>query len=145
MSLLNASECLQPMKSRIIDLAKIIQSGDILTRVVFQWRNRYEVLPKNNANVLELMVEVSTYTDATGENPFSDVAELTLTTLSLSHSNVKLERIFSHTDFSKSKLRNRLSIKSLNAFNGISYCYMLNINKGINKSVINNNNNNLDH
>ena len=144
MSLLSAGECLQPIKPGIIDLAKMFTDSDeILTRVDFQWRNLHKVLWKKNSDTSELWAEISSYSDATGENPFSDLADLALTVLTLPHSNADVERIFSHMNIVKSKLRNRLSIKSLNALLTIRYglrrngscCYDYKLPKEVLKSI----------
>lgn len=144
MSLLSAGECLQPIKPGIIDLAKMFTDSDeILTRIDFQWRNLHKVLWKKNTDTSELWVEISSYTDATGENPFSDLADLALTVLTLPHSNADVERIFSHMNIVKSKLRNRMSIKSLNALLTIRYglrrngscCYDYKLPKEVLKSI----------
>lgn len=94
---------------------------DVLTRTEFQWRKLHYVLWKNNTDTIALWTEIASYRDATGENPFSDLAALALTVLTLPHSNADVERIFSHMNIVKSKLRNRLCIKSLNAILTIKY------------------------
>ena len=92
-----------------------------LTRIDFQWRSLHKVLWKKNTDTLELWTEIFSYTDAAGENPFTDLADMALRVLTLPHSNADVERIFSHMNVVKSKLRNRLSIKSLNALLTIKY------------------------
>lgn len=144
MSYLSASECLKPIKPDILELAKkFVNNDDTLTRIDFQWRKLHTVLWKQNSNTLDLWAEISSYRDATGENPFSDISELAMAVLTLPHSNADVERVFSQMNLVKSKLRNRLSIKSLNAILTIKYglkrcgqcCYEYNLPKEVIKLI----------
>ncbi|XP_053954724.1 uncharacterized protein LOC128860940 [Anastrepha ludens] len=65
--------------------------------------------------------EVIKYKDAGNNNPFSDLAEFALKILSLPWSNAEVERIFSQMNIVKSKLRNAMSLKTLNAIMYIRY------------------------
>lgn len=49
------------------------------------------------------------------------MCDLALTVISLPHSNAEIERIFSAMKITKSKLRNRMSLKSLNSILMIKY------------------------
>lgn len=122
MSSLSADVCLQPIKSDIIDLAKMFyDDAATVTRINFQWKKLHHIKWTETTSTLHLWAEIASYRDATGDNPFEDLSRLALTLLCLPHSNADVERIFSHMNIVKTKLRNRLSIKSLNAIMAIKY------------------------
>lgn len=122
MSTVSASECLQPIKSGILDLAKMFEQNDeVLARIDFQWTKLHYTVWRKPHDTLQFWAEVADYRDATGENPYSDIFELALTVLSLPHSNADVERLFSHMSILKTKLRNKMSNETLRAVLAVKY------------------------
>ncbi|KAK4882379.1 hypothetical protein RN001_005698 [Aquatica leii] len=80
-------------------------------------------LSKATENTLPRNIEflVNLYRDASGENPFSALCELVKAALSLPHSNADVERLFSHMNIVKNKLRNRLHNNTINSLLYIRY------------------------
>ena len=114
MSTMSASECLQPIKPGIVDLAKMFEQNDeVLTRIDFQWKKLHHNVWTNPHDILQFWAEVADYRDATGDNPYSDISELALTVLSLPHSNADVERLFSNMNIVKTKQRNRMNNETL--------------------------------
>ncbi|KAH6934372.1 hypothetical protein HPB50_023741 [Hyalomma asiaticum] len=70
---------------------------------------------------IEAKKEVSSYKDAHGENPFTELATLAMTVLSLPFSNTGIERCFSDMSIVKCRRRNRLDIDTLNALLKVRY------------------------
>lgn len=70
---------------------------------------------QETSSTVKFWIEVYSYKDASGINPYLDVCELAISVLSLPHSNAEVERLFSQMNIIKSKLRNRLNISSVNA------------------------------
>lgn len=117
---LSADACHQPIKSEIIDLAKMFSDDAAsITRIDFQW------------------IKLHYTTTHSGQNPLIFCAfrhklphtrkllETTLLKIFLSwlllHSNADMGRIFSRMNIIKTKLCNRLGIRSLNAIVAIKY------------------------
>lgn len=122
MSTLSASECLKPVKPGVLDLANIfVGNEEVLTRIDFQWRKLHHTVWTKPHDTLQLWAEVAEYKDATGENPYKDISDLALTVLSLPHSNADVERVFSHMNIVKTKLRNRMSNENLRALLAVKY------------------------
>ncbi|KAK4324650.1 hypothetical protein Pmani_004732 [Petrolisthes manimaculis] len=122
MSLLSVNECLNQIKPGILELAQMfVTNEEILTRIDFQWKKIHYMSWNQTSNTLDLWAEIASYRDASGENTFCDLSDLALTILSLPHSNANVERVFSHMNIVKSKLRTRLNLKSLNAILTIRY------------------------
>ena len=67
------------------------------------------------SSTLRFSNEVIVYKGAAGNNPFEDLSHLAISLLSLPHPNAEIERVFSQMNIVKTKLRNRLSVKTLNA------------------------------
>ncbi|KAL7287691.1 hypothetical protein TKK_0018085 [Trichogramma kaykai] len=86
--------------------------------LVQQW----ELLPQYYADlktlaqgdVVSFWMNLREWKNEYGEISFSDIGEFSLYVLSISHSNVFPERRFSEMNWRMSKLKNRLSIESLN-------------------------------
>ncbi|KAG7155691.1 putative hAT family C-terminal dimerization region-containing protein 13, partial [Homarus americanus] len=121
-SFLSADECLKPIKSDILGLAHLFtEDSSTLTKIDFQWKKLHHTIWTETSNTLKLWSEVANYRDATGENPYHDLAEIALTALSLPHSNADVERTFSNMNFVKSKLRNKMKLSTLKAILTIKY------------------------
>jgi len=67
------------------------------------------------SDTIKFWNEVLSYTDASGLNPFQDLANLAMQILVLPWSNAKVERLFSQMNVVKNKLRNRMSPKLLDS------------------------------
>lgn len=105
LSLLN--EYLQLIKPEIIDLAKMF------THRLTSSAGLHKVSWEKNADTLELRTDIFSNINAAREIRFADLAEMAFRVLTLPHSNADVQRIFNHMNVVKLKLRNRLSIKSL--------------------------------
>jgi hypothetical protein len=64
---------------------------------------------------------VHSYKDCADNNPFKELSLFALKMLSLPHSNADVERVFSVMNTVKTKLRNRLHLRTLNAILNIKY------------------------
>lgn len=69
----------------------------------------------------EFWLEVHSFRDSLGENPFIELSSFVLRLLSLPYSNAEVERTFSLMNIVKTKIRNRLSLNSVNALLHIKY------------------------
>ena len=133
MNRLSISECLKTNKQPIIELAKLFfEDAEFLTKIETQWANLNLVMWIENENTINFWVEVFNYSDSTSENPYNELCELAFTVSVLPHSNAEVERLFSNMNIVKSKLRNRLLIKTVNQILNVRYgllrigtCYML--------------------
>lgn len=64
---------------------------------------------------------VNEFKDSIGNNPFQDLPLFAIKLLSFPHSNAEDERTFSAMNLCKSKIRNRLSLNSVNTILHIKY------------------------
>nr|XP_017097198.2 uncharacterized protein LOC108125494 [Drosophila bipectinata] len=69
---------------------------------------------------MQFWAEVLAYRDAGNNNPFKALALFAIQLFSLPWSNAEVERVFSQMNIVKSKLRNKMALKSLNAILSIS-------------------------
>lgn len=65
--------------------------------------------------------EVHQFKDAAGSNPFKELSMAAVSVLSLPHSNAEIERVFSQMGVVKTKLRNRMSLETLNSILYVRY------------------------
>lgn len=72
-------------------------------------------------DTLSFWAEVNDYTMSTGAKKFPNLSSLAVSLLSLPYSNASIERIFSQMNVVHSKLRNRLSVRSVEAILQIRY------------------------
>lgn len=115
-SFFSVEETLKTIKPSIIDIAEEFQKdASTIDRLMSQWRNIVHMKWTCTTSTLEFWNEVMDYKDAAGNNPFADLSQLAISLLSLPHSNAEIERVFSQMNIVKTKLRNRLSVKTLNA------------------------------
>lgn len=92
------------------------------------WEYRFHHWPKSClGNVIHFGVKVSERKNSAGEKSFPNVSGLAQALLSLPFSNASVERIFSQMNDVYSKLRNRLSVRSVEALMwirwGLSHCF----------------------
>lgn len=115
-SLFAVDQCLRVVKDSVTEIAEVLgcDPGQI-ERIDSQWRNLTIVKWQETSSTVTFWIEVCSYKDACGINPYLDLCELAISVLSLPHSNAEVERLFSQMNIIKSKLRNRLNIRSVNA------------------------------
>lgn len=80
----------------------------VIEKVDLQWRSIHFQTWEKTKTAIEFWSEVNDFTDAAGNNPFSDLVSLALSVLSLPWSNAACERIFSQMNIIKNKTRNRM-------------------------------------
>ncbi|CAG4997779.1 unnamed protein product [Parnassius apollo] len=122
MNMISVRETVKATKPPIIELAQEFgcQANEI-ERIVIQWRNIQHTDWENKCSTVEFWSEVHEYKDSADNNPFSELASLTISILSLPHSNAEIERVFSQMNIVKTKLRNRMSLHTLNSILHIRY------------------------
>ena len=69
----------------------------------------------------EFWSEISDYRDASGENPFKDIATFAISLLILPNSNAEVERLFSNMDIVNNKLRNKMLLPMLSPILTVEY------------------------
>ncbi|CAK1597250.1 unnamed protein product [Parnassius mnemosyne] len=144
MSMLSVQETLKAIKPPIIKLAQEFgcQANEI-ERIVVQWRNIRHTDWENKCSTVEFWSEVYGYKDSADNNPFSELASLAISILSLPHSNAEIERVFSQMNIVKTKLRNRMSLHTLNSILHIRYglkrsgkcCHSYNVPENVLKQI----------
>lgn len=80
-----------------------------------QWRKIHLIAWDNINDTCKFWAEVYNYRDSGGCSVFEELALFALALLSLPHSNADVERLFSQMNVVKTKLRNRMGLKMLNA------------------------------
>ena len=117
MSMLNVEETLKVNKSNAIsEVAKELGfNSDFIDGMLQEWHNINFINWNNTTNTIQFWSEVLQYKNAARENPFSLISQLAITILSLPHSNAEVERVFSSMNIIKTKQRNRMSLKTINA------------------------------
>ncbi|XP_077399768.1 uncharacterized protein LOC144034693 [Vanacampus margaritifer] len=102
--------------------AEVIQVAELLgyepgtiVKIVSQWRNIHLVKWDSTETTIQFWSQVKNYTDSTGANPFQELCNAALAALSLPHSNAEVARLFSRMGVAKSKLRNGMSLRTLNS------------------------------
>ncbi|XP_068205152.1 uncharacterized protein [Palaemon carinicauda] len=109
-------ECLNQVKDPITEIAEIFGCDyQNIEKVENQWRNLTIVQWQEKKSTAKFWIEVGNYRDASDCNPFQELHEIAIGILSLPHSNAEVERLFSQHNIIKNKLRNRLSLKSVNS------------------------------
>lgn len=118
MHLLHPSECLKHLsfKSSIRELAKeFCNDPSEITKIETQ----YDHLGKNDWKHVQtsqtFWAEVAQYRDSCGLNPYAELVNLAVFLLSLPYSNAEVERMFSQMNIVKSKLRNKLKLRTVNS------------------------------
>ncbi|CAK1585546.1 unnamed protein product [Parnassius mnemosyne] len=117
MSMLNVEETLKVNKTNALaDVAKELGfSNEFIDGMLQEWHNINFIKWNNTTNTVRFWIKVLQYKNAVGENPFSLISQLAITILILPHSNAEVERVFSSMNIIKTKQRNRLSLKTINA------------------------------
>ncbi|CAG5004977.1 unnamed protein product [Parnassius apollo] len=78
-------------------------------------RNIVHIKWESLTSTVKFWNEVMQYKDAADNNPFAELCEFAMSLISLPHSNADVERVFSQMSLVKTKLRNRLAVRTLNA------------------------------
>lgn len=100
----------------MINVAELLgYQPQTIDKIISQWRNIHLLRWESTENTIEFWSEVYNYIDASGSKPFEELCKAALAALSLPHSNAEVERLFSQMSVVKSKLRNRLSLHTLNS------------------------------
>jgi hypothetical protein len=95
----------------------------VLTQIEHQWNNFHLVLVQwsETTNTELFWVEVALYSDASNENPFSDILNLAFKILCLPHSNADAKRVFRVMNIVKNKLSNKMKLPLLNNILNIKF------------------------
>lgn len=104
--------CLNWLKNWATKLPDFFFSID---KILQQWHKINFIKWKNTDDVIKFWAEVKKYKDASGTNTFEELSDLACSVLSLPHSNAAVERIFSTMNVVKSKLRNKMTVSTLNS------------------------------
>lgn len=94
---------------------------DIISNIEQSIENIKHCEWKNKCQTNLFWIEVSEFKDVVGNNPFIELSNFVLRLLSMPYSNADVERTFSVMNFYKSKIRNRLSLNSVNSLLHIKY------------------------
>lgn len=107
--ILSPSNVLQQIKENIGDLCECFGlNNEDIEKIEVQWRKINLVSWKNTSSVIDFWTDVKEFKDAANCNPFLELANFSLTVLSLPWSNAAVERIFSQINIVKSKSRNKM-------------------------------------
>ena len=124
MSVFNVEETLKHNKSpaEITKIAKLLgYSPADIDKIVQQWRAIHLSRWNETKNTVGFWSEIWKFRDAADINPFQELAMAAVSVLSLPHSNAEVERVFSQMSVVKSKLRNRMSLQTLNSILYVRY------------------------
>ncbi|XP_041974017.1 uncharacterized protein LOC121736556 [Aricia agestis] len=122
MNMFSVRETLKAIKPEIVDIAQEFGCNAVdIERIVVQWRNISHIDWKNKKSTIEFWSEVCEYKDCADNNPFHELASLVMSILCLPHSNAEVERVFSQMNVVKTKLRNRMSLTTLNSIMYVRY------------------------
>ncbi|KAF0729851.1 Uncharacterized protein FWK35_00024491 [Aphis craccivora] len=89
--------------------------GKFIDKINIQWTNILNVKWTETSNTIKFWNEVACYTDASGSYPFAEISNLAMKILVLPWSNAEVKRLFSQMNLVKSKLRNKMGPKLLDA------------------------------
>ncbi|KAL6484562.1 hypothetical protein MHYP_G00066070 [Metynnis hypsauchen] len=118
MSVFNVEETLKRNKSlrEIENIAKLIgYSPADIDKIVQQCRAIHLSKWNETKNTVGFWSEIWKFRDAADNNPFQELAMAAVSVLSLPQSKAEVERLFSQMSVVKTKLRNRMSLETLNS------------------------------
>ncbi|XP_077357277.1 uncharacterized protein LOC144004157 [Festucalex cinctus] len=102
--------------AEMIQVAELLgYEPETIVKIVSQWRNVHLVKWGSTETTIQLWSQVNNYTDSSGANPFQELCNAALAALSLPHSNAEVARLFGQMSVAKSKLRNGMSLRTLNS------------------------------
>lgn len=115
-SLVSVKNALKVVKEPLTPLMEIFKY-DVkdMDKVNHQWNNLTNIKWIEHVNTTKFWKEVNDYVDASGNNPFKDLCQLSKRILVLPWSNADVERLFSQMNIVKTKLRNHMGPKLLDA------------------------------
>lgn len=115
-NMFSVQETLKVLKPEIVEIAQeFTTDATKIDKLVSQWRNINHMQWQCTSSTIEFWCEVLDFKDAAGNNPFLELAGFATMLLTLPHSNADIERVFSQVNLVKTKLRNSLSLTTLNA------------------------------
>lgn len=133
-------------KESIIPVLKsLCVQQDVIEKIDNQWR-KIHLVEWKEININKFWVEVFNRSYASQTNPFLELSEFVLSLLILPVSNAEVERLFSQMNLIKTKMRNRMQIKMLNAIlqiraameNDSKCCHNFEIPKSVIKEISSN-------
>lgn len=115
-SMLSVDTCLSQNKSSLLPVLEEMKvDPDSKEKILSQWSNLCFIKWKNIKETVAFWCEVYSHKDASGENPFKELAKFSLSILVLPISNAEVERIFSQLNLIKTKQRNRMQLLLTNS------------------------------
>lgn len=115
-----SSECLNNLSSIFFEVPRItkLYNDETLQKVDDEWRML--AVAELNENIRNIQYGEDFWVallnmESEGENPFKNVASFILKVLSLPHSSVDCERVFSKINLIKTKVRNKLNTETMNS------------------------------
>lgn len=114
-SLLSVDNVLRAVKEPIQPLLEYVDGSRDIDAIESQLSKINLIDWTNKTDTITFWDEVNKYRDASGSNPFAELATFALSMLILPYSNAQVERVFSQLNVVKNKVRNKMSIKMTNA------------------------------
>ncbi|KMQ87143.1 zinc finger protein [Lasius niger] len=114
-SLLSVDNVLRAVKEPIQPLLEYMGGSRDIDAIESQLSKINLIDWTNKTKTISFWDEVNKYRDASGSNPFAELATFALSMLILPYSNAQVERIFSQLNLVKNKIRNKMSVKMTNA------------------------------
>jgi hypothetical protein len=110
------------------DITDVASTFENLCENVDSALSEWKLIPhsqwSNNCNTESFWVEVAKNTTAEGEQRYGNISKLALNLLCLPFSNAQVERAFSIMNIVKDKLRNKMSVSTLDAIMRVRYNLM---------------------
>ncbi|XP_037805541.1 uncharacterized protein LOC119599716 [Lucilia sericata] len=111
----NSLKIVKPNTFSHIKNEKYNYTADEITMIEAQWRNLLNYKWTYTESTVDFWVEVREFKNALQENPFTELLQFVFSFLVLPFSNAEVERLFSTMKIVKTKQRNRIKLKMLNA------------------------------
>lgn len=125
--MLSPSNTLKQIKENISDLCECFGLNiEEIEKIEIQWRKINLMSWKNTNSSIDFWAEVKEFKDAANCYIFKELANFSLTVLSLPWSNAAVERIFSQMNIVKSKSRNKMGTTLLTSLLYIRFGLKLN-------------------
>lgn len=114
---LSVSVILKPNRNidNFIQVLESLGYTENMDNVIQQWQTVILQNWENTEDTVKFWTEVQQSRDAAGCCPYKDLFNVATKIMSLPHSNADIERVFSLMNVVKSKLRNALHLKTINA------------------------------
>jgi len=114
-SLLSVDNILKAVKEPIQPLLEYMGASSNIDAIELQLSKINLIDWQNKTDTITFWDEVNKYKDASGNNPFAELATFASSMLILPYSNTQVERIFSQLNLVKNKVRNKMSVEKTNA------------------------------